>query len=173
VANGDIISRSVLVLNQTYEPLHICDVKRAMLLLLDQKATMVKKLEDLVVRSVDQAFPVPSVIRIHRYVYLQRWSATLNKSNVFKRDNHTCQYCGIKGVPMTIDHIIPKVYGGQDTWSNLVTACIACNNRKGNRTPEEAGMPLLSKPRKPHRLHTLQKFSESPLEEWRPYLFLG
>jgi len=88
---------------------------------------------------------------------------------VYKRQ---CQYCGAKGIPLTIDHVIPKALGGKDIWTNLVTACHSCNNRKGNRTPEEAGMALNRKPKKPHRLHTLQKFAESPIDEWRPYLFL-
>jgi len=172
-SGSGITHRGVLVLNQTYEPLHICDVKRAIVLILDDKASMVKTSDHQRLHTVDREFPVPSIIRIHSYIRVHRWEATLNKTNIFKRDSHSCQYCGIRGVPMTIDHVIPKVLGGPDSWTNLVTACLACNNRKGDRSPEEAHMKLLSKPRKPHRLNTLQKFVESPIDEWRPYLFLG
>ncbi len=168
----NMINRNVLVLNQTYEPLHICNVKRAIILILAQKATMVKTVDHQVLRTVDTTYPIPTIIRIQKYVCVQRWEAVLKKDNIFKRDNCTCQYCGAKGVPLTIDHVIPKALGGKDIWTNLVTACHSCNNRKGNRTPEEAGMALNRKPKKPHRLHTLQKFAESPIDEWRPYLFL-
>jgi len=168
----NIIKRNVLVLNQTYEPLHICDVKRAIVLILEEKATLVKSFNHQMLRTVREQFAIPSVIRIHKYVKVGHWEAVLNKANIFRRDNFTCQYCGAQDVPLTIDHIIPKVRGGRDTWTNLVTACIDCNNKKGNHTLAEAGMVLHTKPIKPHKIHTLQRFAESPINEWRPYLFL-
>ncbi len=168
----NMINRNVLVLNQTYEPLHICNVKRAIVLILTQKATVVKTVNHKVLRTVKTTYPIPTIIRIQKFISIHRWEAVLNKENIFKRDNHTCQYCGAKGVPLTIDHVIPKALSGKDTWTNLVTACYSCNNRKGNRTLEEAGITLNRKPKKPHRLHTLQRFAESPVDEWRPYLFL-
>ncbi|MCK9483052.1 MAG: HNH endonuclease [Candidatus Marinimicrobia bacterium] len=171
-ARINIIKRNVLVLNQTYEPLHICDVKRAIVLILEEKATLVKSFDHQVLRTVCEHFEIPSVIRIHKYVKVGRWEAVLNKPNIFRRDNFTCQYCGAQNVPLTIDHIVPKVHGGPDSWTNLVTACIACNNKKGNRNLVESGMVLRNKPIKPHKIHTLQRFAESPINEWRPYLFL-
>ena len=170
--NYNLINRSVLVLNQTYEPLHICNVKRAIVLLVEQKASMVKMVEHLVLCSAFSQFPVPTIIRINRYVKVQNWYAVLNKANIFRRDNHTCQYCGAKNVSLTIDHIIPKVLGGRDTWDNLVTACVSCNNRKGDQLLESTDMTLQTKPKRPHKVHTLQRYSSAPLEEWRPYLFL-
>jgi len=170
--NHDITNRSVLVLNQTYEPLHICDVKRAIVLLIEQKASMVKVVDHLVLYSALTAFPVPTVIRINHYVKVRNWYAVLNKANIFRRDNYTCQYCGIKNVPMTIDHVIPKVLGGRDTWENLVTACVRCNNRKGDRLLASTDMKLKAKPKRPHKIHTLQRYCDAPLDEWRPYLYL-
>ncbi|HOU18298.1 MAG TPA: HNH endonuclease [Candidatus Marinimicrobia bacterium] len=168
----NIINRNVLVLNQTYEPLHICDVKRAIVLILEDKASLVKAFDHQMLKTVRQNFEIPSVIRIHKYIKVQHWEAVLNKANIFRRDNFTCQYCGARNVPLTIDHIIPKVHGGQDTWTNLITACITCNNKKGNRNLIESGMVLRTKPIKPHKINTLQRFAESPIDEWRPYLFL-
>ena len=170
--NIDKMNRSVLILNQTYEPIHICDVKRAIALILLDKAVMVKSFNHEMIQSVNKIFPLPSIIRILRYVRIQQWEAVLSRGNIFKRDHYTCQYCGTKGVPLTVDHVTPKGRGGGDTWTNLVAACLKCNNKKGDRTPKEAGMKLLNKPRKPHRVHTLQRFVASPIEEWRPYLFL-
>lgn len=170
--DNSVIHRSVLVLNQTYEPLHICDVKRAIILLIENKATMVKIMDHQYLHTVSKSFPIPSIIRIQKYIHVRHWEAVLNKVNIFRRDNFTCQYCGAKGVPLTVDHIIPKKLGGKDSWINLVTACIPCNNRKGDQSPADSGMILKKKPIKLHKLHTLQRFIESPIEEWRPYLFL-
>lgn len=170
--NAELINRNVLILNQTYEPLQICNVKHAVKLVLLQKASIVKTVNHQVLRTVNITYPVPSIIRIQKYIRIRQWEAVLNKENIFRRDNYTCQYCGTKTSPLTVDHIIPKVLGGKESWTNLVTACVSCNNRKGDRTPEQAGMPLIKKPGKPHRLYTLQKFAESPFNEWRPYLFL-
>jgi 5-methylcytosine-specific restriction endonuclease McrA len=171
-AERNIVDESVLVLNQTYEPLHICDVKRAIVLILENKATLVNSRNGRFLKTVDQIFPLPSIIRIQRYVRIKHWDAFLSRTNIFKRDNYTCQYCGAHNVPLTIDHVVPKVLGGEDTWTNLVTACLPCNNCKGNKTPHEAGLKLVNKPRKPHRVHTLQRFVDSPIDDWRPYLFL-
>jgi len=167
-----LINRAVLVLNQTYEPIHICDVRRAVVLLIEDKASMVKTVNHQALHSVSRAFPVPTIIRINKYVRLRNWYAVLNKANIFRRDNYTCQYCGAQDVPLTVDHIIPKVLGGSETWENLVTACIDCNNKKGDRALAETGMILKKRPIRPHKVHTLQQFAGAPLAEWRPYLFL-
>ncbi len=167
-----MVYRNVLVLNQSYEPLLICDVKRAIVLVIQEKASIVKAVDDLILRTVSENYPVPSIIRIQRYIRINQWMTILNKNNIFKRDNYTCQYCGARNVPLTIDHVIPKVKGGGDTWNNLVTACHACNNQKGHKTLREVGMVLLRRPKKPHRIHTLQRYARSVVNEWRPFLFL-
>jgi 5-methylcytosine-specific restriction endonuclease McrA len=82
-------------------------------------------------------------------------------------------YCGSREGPMTVDHVVPKIYGGADTWENLVAACLKCNNSKGNRTPEQAGMKLRKKPRRPNHIMFIQRFIGVTDRRWRPYLFLG
>jgi 5-methylcytosine-specific restriction endonuclease McrA len=84
-----------------------------------------------------------------------------------------CQYCGFNHGPFTIDHVIPKRSGGLDTWENLVCACISCNNKKGDRTPEQANMPLLKTPRRPSHLFFIQSFLGHPDDSWKPYLFMN
>ena len=99
-------------------------------------------------------------------------SKSQSRKNILKRDNHTCQYCSISSVPMTVDHIIPKQKGGEDTWYNLVAACVSCNTKKGSRTPRESQMRLKKKPRKPTIVLHLQKFVKQFQGTWRPYLFM-
>ena len=166
------LNRNVLVLNQNYEPIAICDAKKAIILVYLGKAEIVERL-DYEVRSMSISMPFPSVVRLQIYIYRPYTTVILNRKNVIRRDRHTCQYCGKKNVPLTIDHIIPKQFGGKHSWENLVCACVRCNNRKGNRTPEQANMKMLKKPNKPSYLFFLQFFIEKPHESWRPYLFLN
>lgn len=163
----------VLVLNQNYEPLSVCSAQRAIVLLYLQKVQMVEKYAGCSFHSVSMEMVCPSVIRLHSYVHKPYKKVMLNRKNILRRDHHTCQYCGRNNRPMTIDHIIPKSFGGKDTWSNLVCACVACNAKKGNRTPEEAGMKLLKAPRKPSHLFFLQNSFGRPHHTWKPYLFLS
>jgi len=170
-SNGSILNTEVLVLNKAYEPLDICNVKRAILLIFLEKAESVVPMER-VIHSVSKEFPIPSVIRVKRYISPVHDSVVLNKKNIFRRDNHKCQYCGSKNQQLTIDHIVPKVKGGKDTWENLVTACHRCNNMKGDKDLAESGLILLKKPRKPTRIHRLRKFAgEKSRIKWRPFLF--
>lgn len=166
-----MINRKVLILNQNYEPLAISTVKRAIILLYAKKVEMVERYEDEV-HSVSIAMPCPSVIRLNSYIHKPYQDVPLNRKNIFKRDHHTCQYCGKNSRPMTIDHVIPKSFGGKDTWENLVCACTKCNAKKGNRTPEMAGMKLLRKPRKPSHLFFLQISAGKLPPTWKPYLFI-
>lgn len=169
--NGSILNTEVLVLNKAYEPLDICNVKRAIVLIFLEKAESVVPMGKAL-RSVTDEFPVPSVIRVKKYISPIRDAVVLNKKNIFRRDNHTCQYCGIKNSELTIDHIIPKVKGGKDNWENLVTACHKCNNKKGDQDLEKSGLVLLKKPRKPTRIHRLRKFAgEKARVKWKPFLF--
>ena len=99
-------------------------------------------------------------------------NVVLSRKNILLRDKHQCQYCANKSNPLTIDHIIPKERGGSESWANLVTAGQKCNRKKGNRTPEEANMPLLKHPQKPNRIHYFQHFIQESQSSWKPYLFL-
>ncbi len=138
----------VLILNQNYEPLNITNMQRAITLLYLGKAEMVKA-GSRIIRSERMAMPAPSVVRLSYFVKRPFPKLHPTRRSLLARDNYTCQYCGRKDGGLTIDHIIPKVRGGSEDWNNLVCSCIRCNNIKGDRTPEEAGMNLLRKPRRP------------------------
>lgn len=96
----------------------------------------------------------------------------LTRRNILRRDANKCQYCGKKATDMTIDHVVPRSRGGRDSWENLVTACVNCNNHKGNKTPEEANMPLMVQPKKPHHIMFLKQFIGRLEDNWRPFLFM-
>lgn len=167
-----MLDRHVLVLNQNYEPLSVCSAKRAIILVFLGKAEIIEHHEHMV-RSVSFSLPLPSVVRLFLFINVPRKGIILSRRNVVKRDNHTCQYCGTIQGPMTVDHIVPKTLGGKDSWDNLICACVSCNNKKGDRTPEQAGMKLLRQPRIPNRITFIQHFIGIADSRWRPYLFLS
>lgn len=138
----------VLVLNANFEPLNVCDVRRAVSLLMTGKARL---LEDGIggIHTARATFPRPSVIKLENMVRRPRARVKLSKREVFRRDNYTCQYCGKRTSHLTIDHVIPRHRGGGHRWDNLVAACPTCNRRKGGRTHTEAGMPLKRRPAEP------------------------
>lgn len=163
----------MLVLNQSYEPLGICNARRAIVLYYLGKAEIVVTADGLKVYSVSSSLPLPSVLRLSNMVKVRRREVPLTKPNIMKRDNFTCQYCTVRNVRMTLDHVVPRTMGGNDSWENLVCACEACNSRKGNHTPQQAGLSLIRRPRKPHYFtFVLRSLGVTP-EEWRPYLFLS
>lgn len=167
-----MLNRHVLLLNQNYEPLSVCRARRALVMVLAQKAEMLESY-DLVARSVGREIPVPSVLRLNYFVHVRRREVPLTKRNILRRDNHTCQYCGRKLSTMTTDHVIPKALRGDDSWENLVCACPECNARKGRRTPAQAQMVLRRRPKKPHYFtFAVTGLGEFP-ESWRQYLFLS
>lgn len=139
---------SVLVLNQDYQPLNVCNVKRAIVLLTRGKAEVVEETEALL-RSFRDAFRIPSVIRMVYHIKRPRPVARLSRREVFARDSYACQYCGKKTSDLTLDHVVPRRRGGTHTWENLVAACRSCNHRKAGRTPAEARMKLRSRPARP------------------------
>lgn len=163
----------VLVLNATYEPLNVVSVRRAVILLLKEKAEIVEAAEAWL-RSERVAFPVPTVIRLVYYVRIpRRFSLPVSRRTVMARDHFSCQYCGAQPgrANLTIDHVLPRSRGGQSRWENVVTACGPCNRRKGNRTPDEVGMPLRRQPRRPRYLAlTLLEGASAP-EEWNKYMY--
>jgi 5-methylcytosine-specific restriction endonuclease McrA len=157
----------VLVLNATNAPINICSWRRAMLLLFKEKAESVERSD----RLVNNKFPLPFIIRLKKYVLIPYSSIVLTRKNVFLRDNYTCQYCGKSG-NLTIDHVVPKSRGGGDTWVNAVVSCVRCNNRKGDRTPEEAGIKLASTPYKPPSMLYLHMTRMSNIPKiWFDYFF--
>ncbi|PSQ81950.1 MAG: HNH endonuclease [Bacteroidetes bacterium QS_8_68_15] len=123
----------VLVLNQDYSALTVCSVERAVVLMHLQKVHLVESVPGKEVRSPSVEIPWPSVVRLKAYVNVPYKRVMLSRKNVLRRDRHTCQYCG-SGKRLTIDHIPPKSRGGEDSWENLVAACVPCNNRKGDAT---------------------------------------
>ncbi len=167
-----MLDKSVLVLNQNFEPISITSARKAIVLLFMEKAEMVERY-DADVHAVSISIPYPSVIRLSRYVRKPYKRVALSRKNIIKRDNHTCQYCGKNHQPMTIDHIVPRSLGGKDTWENLVTACFRCNGKKGDRTPDQAGMRLVRKPARPTHLFYLQYIAGKPHSTWANYLFMN
>ena len=139
----------VLVLNANFEPLNVCTTRRAICMMLGGKAEMLLNGRGFV-RTVRELFPRPSVIRLDYMIKRPRPRVRLCKRELFRRDNYTCQYCGMRTPRLTIDHVIPRHQGGSHSWSNLVSACPACNTKKGGRKLEDARMQLLRKPSEPH-----------------------
>ncbi len=142
------LNRPVLVLNANYEPLNVCDTKRAIGLLVTGKAELTVNGRGHV-HTARMTYPAPSVIRLEKMVKRPRPRVKLSKREVFRRDNYTCQYCGRQTTHLTIDHVIPRHRGGGHHWDNLVTACPPCNRRKGGKTAAEAQMALKHKPAEP------------------------
>ena len=163
----------VLVLNNTFEPLHVCSARRAVILLFTGRAERVED-SGRIIRSPSVLFVIPAVIRLHRYVKRPASSAiSFNKKNILKRDAHTCQYCGRNGGErMTIDHVIPRSLGGRTVWENVVSACRDCNLKKGNKPLHEASMALLRKPSRPGSVFYLGIMTYSPhrVMVWSKYL---
>lgn len=165
------LNGNVLVLNQNYEPLNVCSVRRALILIFRGKAQHVE-ISDRVVRSIRQNYPVPSVVRLDRYIHAPRRRVVLSKRNVLKRDNYQCQYCGRRDQKLTIDHVVPRRLKGPETWENLVTACMICNAKKGDRRPEQVGLSLQRKPKRPNNVTFIRNFVGVSDHRWKPYLFL-
>lgn len=138
----------VLVLNQNYEPLNICRARRAVILIYRGKAEMLENGSGFI-HSANYTFPLPSVIRIVYMIKRPRPERKLTRFEIFNRDKYTCQYCGKETRQLTLDHVIPRHKGGEYTWENVVSACVACNRRKAGKTPEQAGMKLLRPPSPP------------------------
>jgi len=163
----------VLVLNATYEPLSVVSVRRAVLLLIKEKAEVVEAAEAYL-RSERTRVPVPLVIRLVCYVRIpNRMSLPVSRRTVLARDHYTCQYCGSQPgrAQLTMDHVVPRSRGGATCWENVVSACGPCNRRKGNRTPEEAHMPVLQTPRRPRYLALTILEGTDAHSTWDKYMY--
>ncbi|MFO7695630.1 MAG: HNH endonuclease [Anaerolineae bacterium] len=163
---------AVLLLNATYEPLSVVSLRRAVVLLLKDKAEVIEAAEGRI-RAETTSLPLPLVIRLVYFVPVPRQvGVPLTRRAVLMRDNYTCQYCG--GGPsrgeMTVDHVLPRIRGGDTSWENAVCACQRCNTRKGSRTPDEAHMPLRRAPFKPLYCAVVL-LSHAPIHEaWTKYI---
>jgi len=161
----------VLVLNNDYQAISICSSERAFILVYARKAELVETFHESFLRTINQTFECPSIIRLRRFVQLPFRRVALTRTNIFKRDDYKCCYCG-SNKDLTIDHVVPRSKGGQESWNNLITACTICNTKKGNMTPAEANMPLLHEPFRPSYIMYLTNFNPFVYESWRPYLMI-
>ena len=143
------MSAQVLVLIQNYEPLTVCGWQRAVSMVYVGKAHVVEE-DSLILHSPTTQMRLPTVVRLSYHVKRPIPKLKLSRQNLLARDRFACQYCGRRGKLMTVDHVIPRDRGGTSSWDNLVICCAACNNRKANRTPREAGMHLIRHPRRPN-----------------------
>lgn len=169
-----VMQAPVLVLNATFEPINVTAVRRALVLMLKGVA-QAEETNHTKVHSTSKAIQVPSVIRLLTYRHIPQQSRALSRKNILLRDRNTCQFCGraFPASELTLDHVMPRSRGGRSSWENLVACCYACNNNKGDRTPEEAGLQLQRRPR-PFTLHTsrqLMRLIGHRDEKWRKYLF--
>ena len=184
--------KDVLLLNADFTPIGVLDWERAICLVMSRKVSRVIDYVGLNIRSQHVSFPWPAVVHLEQYVGIEYATSSLSRRNVLARDRWTCQYCSRRpeehGRPMTgiltLDHVVPRAQAHGTTvvkdgrrvplhgWENLVTCCRPCNTRKGGRTPQQAGMRLLSQPRTPGPLDSVRiVFSRVMIEEeWRPFL---
>jgi 5-methylcytosine-specific restriction endonuclease McrA len=160
----------VLVLNASYEPLNVCSVRRAHVLVFKGKAEVI---EDLgrPLRSAARNFVWPHVIRLLSYVRVPKSvQRKISRRALFARDGWRCQYCGAESGKLTLDHVVPRSRGGESIWENVVTSCAPCNLRKGNRTLDEVGMRLHAQPRPPAPALFVTLSAPRIPAGWQPYL---
>ena len=164
------LQQPVLILNVNFEPLHVCNTKRALALVFSGKAEIILNGRG-VVRSASAEFEIPSVIRLCYMIKRPRPRMTLSKREILRRDEFMCQYCGRKMRHLTIDHVIPRHKGGPHTWQNLVAACSACNRRKGGKSPSEANMLLRRQPFEP-KATAVNRFGRHIMQnqEWLQFI---
>lgn len=167
---GSALGGRVLVLNASYEPINVCTVRRAIVLILKQKAEVLDE-HDIDIHSERSTMTRPSVIRLRAYVRIpyQSLQRKITRRAVFARDAWECQYCGRKG-SLTMDHVIPRSRGGDTSWENVVTCCASCNRRKGDRSVSQAGMKLRTHPRPPHATIFIHVASPTIPPQWLPYV---
>ena len=162
-----------LVLKYSYEPLQFCSAKRAIIMVFNERSEFIES-DGYGVRSPTTTFKLPAVIRVLNIVKrIRRKETAFSKKNILRRDNFTCQYCGTINNSLTVDHVLPKSRGGKSNWINVVVDCKPSNLKKGDQTPSEKGMQLLSKPSKPGSYWPFFSIPTGPtshLEIWKKYL---
>ena len=164
-----MLNSSVLVINQNYEPINVCNAKRAIVLLDKGKAELLENgLGEI--HTISLTLPVPSVIRLVNLIRRPFVQRKLSKKEILIRDRYTCQYCGQQARDLTLDHVIPRRQDGQHTWENVATACGPCNRRKAGLTPAQAQMKLLRRPKAPHPSPYYVLHNRTILDEWRKFI---
>lgn len=170
---GGVATRTLL-LSQSYEPIKVISWRRAFTLLTLGKVEVVGEYADNI-RTVSLVLKTPAVVRLLRTFKRHKRPVKFSRVNIYARDGYRCQYCGTKAplADLTYDHVMPRSQGGKTTWQNIVTCCYACNRHKANRTPEQAGMKLLSHPVQPSWIPAvLIRISTSSVPDaWRDYLY--
>jgi 5-methylcytosine-specific restriction endonuclease McrA len=162
--------QQVLVLNASYEPLNVCSVRRAYVLVLKRKAEVVEEF-DRPLHSASATHPWPHVIRLVTYVHVPRAAQRkISRRALFARDGWRCVYCGTAGGRLTLDHVVPRSRGGGSVWENVVTACAPCNLRKGDRLPHEVAMELRTPPRPPAPVLFIHLAAPKIPGSWTQYL---
>jgi 5-methylcytosine-specific restriction endonuclease McrA len=161
----------VLVLNASYEPINVCTVRRAAVLVLKQRAEMLEH-SRTPLRAERMSMPRPVVIRLVTYVRIPRDAhrRKITRRAVFARDRWTCQYCGHERSSLTVDHVVPRSKGGGSGWENIVTCCAPCNRRKGDRLPRQANMTLRRRPSTPSPAVFIHVAAPTIPSEWERYL---
>ena len=165
-------THEVLVLNSNYEPLNVCNMRRAVALLMLGKAEVLQHRENPIA-TVTGKQRAPSVLKMRYQVRRPMPQLRLSRHSVLARDNYTCQYCGVRGKDLTIDHVVPRWAGGPHTWDNLVACCRRCNLKKADKTPQQAHMKLARKPRRPHFVPYLSLplyLKAQGREDWQMFL---
>lgn len=166
------MSQEVLVLNSDYEPLNICNIRRAISLVFLGKVDVLHE-SQIPIHTVSATYTSPSVVRLRSHVRRPMPQIKLSRRSILARDNYTCQYCGHKSSDLTVDHIIPRRLGGGNTWDNLVACCKKCNTKKGDKTLAQLNYTLRQQPKKPKYVPfiSLTKFMNGAKNEvWRDYL---
>jgi 5-methylcytosine-specific restriction endonuclease McrA len=160
----------VLVLNANFEPINVCNTRRAIGLILTGKAALIVNGRGTI-QTVSRALPRPSVIRLELMIQRPRQRVKLNRREIFRRDNYTCQYCGRQVANLTLDHVVPRHLGGAHSWTNVVTACAHCNHQKGGRRLEESHMALLKAPNEPpsNAIYIFGRHLDAN-REWEPFI---
>ena len=165
-----MVSSAVLVLNQNYEPLNVCNARRAFVLVDRGKAEVLENNSGCL-HSPTHTFRLPSVIRLVYLIKRPRPQVRLTRKEIFSRDHYTCQYCGKHTHDLTLDHVVPRNKGGQHIWENLVSACKPCNHHKAGKMPNEARMHLLREPvRPPATAYYLFYDYLEREKEWRKFI---
>ena len=169
---ASLMQEPVLVLNATYEPINVCTLRRAAVLLLKEKAELLEQRNGDALHSEHVTLKRPDVIRLVNYVRIPREAhrRKITRRAVLARDSWTCQYCGSTKSGLTVDHVIPRSRGGTSTWENIVAACASCNRKKGNRMPREINMHPKNAPKPPAPTVFIQVASPKIPDNWQQYL---
>jgi 5-methylcytosine-specific restriction endonuclease McrA len=164
----------VLVLNASFEPINVCTVRRAAVLILKNRAEILEH-ADWSLHAEHFTLPRPVVIRLVAYVKIPRDAhrRKITRRAVFARDRWTCQYCGHERGSLTVDHVVPRSKGGASSWDNIVTCCTACNRRKGDRLPTKANMVPRRKPKAPHATIFIHVATPCIPAAWEQYLAIA